>query len=304
MAPKNAAIAVKKKQKAAAAAGEEKPAKQRKTGKAASAEKLAKHPANYLETRSRPGKDSSDKQDVQKPAKQRKGAKTASSDAEPKQQPAKRRASTQRSAAGQETDEQPAKQRKSMRKAAAGVEDSKAENIRKAGAGGKMEPKPIEVAEHTDYFLVKDEPHDYSIDDLEKEGTAEWDGVRNYQARNIMQKMRTGNQVLFYRSGTKDPGLVGLAEVCRDPYPDHTSWDDKSKAYDPKSTPDNPRWFMVDVQFKRKFEHFVSLDTLKRHRDAELEGLALFKFNRLSVMPVTKDQFDFMLQLAEDAKSA
>ena len=100
------------------------------------------------------------------------------------------------------------------------------------------------------YWLMKSEPDVYGIDDLKKDKKGEWDGVRNYQARNIMRdKMKKGDAVLFYHSNAKPPGVAGLAEVCKESYPDHTSWKKGSKYFDAKSTPDNPRWFMVDVKF-------------------------------------------------------
>ena len=102
------------------------------------------------------------------------------------------------------------------------------------------------------YWLVKSEPSDYSFDDLtnEEDSIAEWDGVRNYQARNNMQAMKAGDEVLFYHSQTKPPAVVGLAEVVEEAYPDDTAWDPDSEHPDPRSTPDNPLWFMVDIQAK------------------------------------------------------
>jgi predicted RNA-binding protein with PUA-like domain len=146
------------------------------------------------------------------------------------------------------------------------------------------------------YWLMKSEPDVYSIDDLETEGSAEWDGVRNYQARNFMRDdMRVGDRVLFYHSNAKPPGVAGIAEVCREAYPDFTSWDPKSKYHDPKSTPESPRWFMVDVRFVEKFDQVIPLDTLRE--TPGLEDMVVIKRGRLSVQPVTADQFKIVARL-------
>ena len=99
---------------------------------------------------------------------------------------------------------------------------------------------------------MKTEPNTYSIDDLKRDGTTHWEGIRNYQARNFMMNdMGIGDEVLIYHSNAKPPGIVGLAVVSSEPYPDHFAWDDSSNYFDPKSTKETPRWFMVDVTFKR-----------------------------------------------------
>ena len=150
------------------------------------------------------------------------------------------------------------------------------------------------------YWLMKTEPESYSIDDLaaEKKQTTFWSGVRNYQARNFMRdEMKVGDQVLFYHSNAKPPAIVGLAEVVRESYPDHTSWDEDDHHYDPKSTPENPRWFMVDIRFKEKFAQ-----PLGRNELAGIRALAdmelMRKGSRLSVQPVRKKEFDAILKLA------
>ena len=149
------------------------------------------------------------------------------------------------------------------------------------------------------YWLMKSEPDTFSIDDLfNRKGKKEhWDGVRNYQARNFMRdEMKKGDQVLFYHSSCKVPGVAGIATVCKEAYPDHTSWDPKSSYYDPKSTPDNPRWFMVDIKFSKKFKRVIPLKELKEHD--ELSELKLLqKGCRLSIMPVSKEEFDFINSL-------
>jgi predicted RNA-binding protein with PUA-like domain len=147
------------------------------------------------------------------------------------------------------------------------------------------------------YWLMKTEPSVYGIDHLaaEPNRTDHWDGVRNYQARNMMRdQMKLGDQVFLYHSNCKEPGIVGIMEVVREGYPDHTAWDPESRYHDPKSTPDNPRWFMVDVKLVRPTRRTIPLTELKRF--PELEDMPLVrKGNRLSVMPVTAEQWDFIL---------
>ena len=149
------------------------------------------------------------------------------------------------------------------------------------------------------YWLVKSEPDAFGIDDLAaRKGRREhWDGVRNYQARNfIRDDMKKGDQVLFYHSSCPEPGVVGLAKVVKEAYPDSTAFDPESKYFDPKSNPDQPRWFMVDIQLVRKFQRAVSLAELKQH--PQLEGMRLLaRGNRLSVMPVEKDHFEVVLAM-------
>jgi len=146
------------------------------------------------------------------------------------------------------------------------------------------------------YWLMKSEPDAYGIDDLERDGVGEWDGVRNYQARNFMRDdMRVGDQVLFYHSNAKPSGVAGLAEVTREGYPDFTSWDPDSKYYDPKSTPELPRWFMVDLRFVRRFPRLVPLAEL-REIDA-LADMPLLNRSRLSVQPVELEHFKLICSL-------
>lgn len=149
------------------------------------------------------------------------------------------------------------------------------------------------------FWLMKTEPDTFSIDDLEQRPnkTEHWDGVRNYQARNFMRDdMKKGDLVLVYHSSCKVPGIAGIAEVVRESYPDHTSWDKKSAYFDPKSTEDEPRWFMVDIKFKKKFKDFLPLTQLKSMK--VLEGIALLKRgSRLSIQPVSKEEFEHITQL-------
>ena len=147
------------------------------------------------------------------------------------------------------------------------------------------------------YWLMKSEPDVYSIDDLKSEGKTHWEGVRNYQARNYMRDdMKVGDLVLFYHSNAKPPGVAGIGRVCKESYPDFFSWDPESHYFDPKSSPENPRWFMVDVEFVEKFDNVVSLDELKENPD--LEGMLVIKRGmRLSVQPVEKKHFDIVCSM-------
>lgn len=147
------------------------------------------------------------------------------------------------------------------------------------------------------YWLIKSEPEAYSIDDLERDGTEHWDGIRNYQARNIMRdEMAIGDRVLFHHSNAKPPGVVGIAEVASEPYPDHTQFDPKSPYFDEKSDPDDPRWIMVDMKFVEKLPRMVGLPELRQH--SALADMALLNRSRLSVQPVTKREFDYIARLA------
>lgn len=147
------------------------------------------------------------------------------------------------------------------------------------------------------YWLMKSEPEVYSIDDLERAGTDFWDGVRNYQARNMMRdEMQVGDGVLFYHSNANPPGVAGVAKIARRGYPDHTAFDAKSKYYDPKSDPDDPRWMMVDVSFVEKFPALVSLETLKQTPGLE-DMMVIRKGSRLSVQPVTAAEWKIVTKL-------
>jgi predicted RNA-binding protein with PUA-like domain len=151
------------------------------------------------------------------------------------------------------------------------------------------------------YWLMKTEPESFSIDDLAaaKGGTTAWDGVRNYQARNMMRdQMRAGDRVLVYHSSCAVPGVAGIAEVVREGYPDTTAFDRKHHHYDPESDPQNPRWFVVDVKFERRLKRVIPLDELREHAAKELKSMVLLRpGNRLSVMPVDPRHFRFILAL-------
>ena len=146
------------------------------------------------------------------------------------------------------------------------------------------------------YWLMKSEPDEFSIDDLARKKTEPWSGVRNYQARNYLRQMRAGDGVLFYHSSCAEPGVVGIATVATAAYPDPTQFDPKSDYFDAKATRSAPRWSLVDVKFKRKLKRTIALTELKDRK--ELQGLALIRpGNRLSVLPVTPAQWHFILDL-------
>ena len=147
------------------------------------------------------------------------------------------------------------------------------------------------------YWLFKSEPDAFSIDALAKVGREPWSGVRNYQARNYMKAMKVGDGVFFYHSNTAIPGIVGIAEVASTPYPDPTQFQKKSDYYDPTSKPEEPRWQLVDVAFKRKFKRTVSLEEIKNHADTLGEFALIQRGSRLSVMPVTAAQWRHLLSL-------
>lgn len=149
------------------------------------------------------------------------------------------------------------------------------------------------------YWLMKCEPDSYSIDDLEKDGTTHWDGVRNYQARNFMRDdMKVGDKVLYYHSNAEPPGASGVAEIVKEGYPDFTAFDPDDSHYDPKSDKDKPRWYMVDIKFAKKFKNYVPLTDIKEN--GKLQDMKLVqKGNRLSVMPVTKDEFDEIVKMGK-----
>ena len=151
------------------------------------------------------------------------------------------------------------------------------------------------------YWLIKSEPDAFSIDDLKAQGVAgtPWDGVRNYQARNMLRdEMRIGDGILYYHSNCAEPGIRGLAEVASRAYPDPTAFDPGSDHYDAKGTPENPRWFLVDVRYVRHLRRPLALAELNSYADGPLAGLALVRRgNRLSVMPVADEHWAFILAL-------
>ena len=148
------------------------------------------------------------------------------------------------------------------------------------------------------YWLMKSEPDVYSIDMLEKDQATYWDGVRNYQARNNMKAMKVEDLILFYHSNAKPKGVAGIAKVIKEAYPDFTAFDKKNKYYDSKSKTDNPIWYMVDIQFVKRFRKVITLEEIKSNKN--LKDIVLLKNSRLSVQPVTKDEFVKILELEND----
>lgn len=150
------------------------------------------------------------------------------------------------------------------------------------------------------YWLFKTEPDAFSIDDLAAmpNQTEHWDGIRNYQARNFLRdQIKLGDQVFIYHSSCKDVGIVGLAEVVKEGYVDHTQFDPEAKYHDPKSKPENPRWYMVDIKLKTKFAKLLPLSDIKKMPDISELGLVK-KGHRLSIMPVPENEFHLLLTKA------
>jgi predicted RNA-binding protein with PUA-like domain len=151
------------------------------------------------------------------------------------------------------------------------------------------------------HWLFKSEPDAFSIDDLAKapKQTSGWDGVRNYQARNMLRdSIKKGDLAFFYYSSCDVPGIAGIVSIAREGHPDLTAFDAKHDHYDPDSKKEAPRWFVVDVKLVRKFERIITLDELRAHADKKLKDFVLLRRgNRLSVMPVTKKDWDFILTL-------
>ncbi|MBN8612999.1 MAG: EVE domain-containing protein [Deltaproteobacteria bacterium] len=166
-------------------------------------------------------------------------------------------------------------------------------------AGGAKTPKvlgpvaslPPRAPGEVRYWLVKSEPDVFSIDDLARERTTSWEGVRNFQARNAMIEMRLGDLALYYHSNAEPSGVAGICEIVKLAYPDPTQFDPKSEYFDAGSKPEDPRWKMVDVGFVEKLARTISLDALKAEK--ALEGMVILqKGTRLSVTPVSKAHFD------------
>lgn len=149
------------------------------------------------------------------------------------------------------------------------------------------------------YWLMKSEPNVYSIQDLKRDKTTYWEGVRNYQARNFLRdSIKKGDQVFFYHSNAEPPGIAGIAEVSKSGYPDPEAFNKKSKYFDPKSKKDEPTWYVVDLKFKREFPGVIPLDTLRRTPGLE-KMKVIQKGSRLSVQPVTQAEWDKVLELVK-----
>jgi len=149
----------------------------------------------------------------------------------------------------------------------------------------------------TNYWLAKSEAECYSIDDLKRDRTTIWDGIRNYQARNYMRDgMKQGDLVLFHHSNANPPGVVGVARVVKEAYPDPTQFDPEEQHYDPKAKKDNPPWLMVKLGFVEKFNRVISLEDLRSDK-ALADMLVIRKGQRLSLMPVEKKHFERVRQM-------
>ncbi|SRR5579883_250706 len=150
------------------------------------------------------------------------------------------------------------------------------------------------------HWLFKSEPSTFSIDDLMKrpKQIEHWDGVRNYQVRNLLRdQIKVGDEGFFYHSSCTPPGIVGIIKVVKAGYPDFTSWDKNSDHFDPGSTEKNPRWYMVDVKFVKKFPRIITLDEIKSHH--QLKNMIItHRGNRLSITPVTEKEWQTILELA------
>ena len=147
------------------------------------------------------------------------------------------------------------------------------------------------------YWLMKSEPDVYGIDDLKRDKVEPWDGIRNYQVRNMFRdQMKVGDFAFFYHSNCKPPAVVGIMTIASEAYPDHTQFDPQSRYYDAKSDKENPRWLLVDVKYKRKLKREITLQELKEHK--QLQDFRLNqRGNRLSVIPVEKKEWDLILDL-------
>ncbi len=147
------------------------------------------------------------------------------------------------------------------------------------------------------HWLMKSEPDVFSFSDLKKKKTEPWSGVRNYQARNFMRDdMKKGDLIFFYHSSCEIPGIAGIAKVASAPYPDPTQFDKKSEYFDPKATKENPRWILVDVSFEKDLPRVITLEELKKEKELS-EMRLLQRGNRLSILPVTSQEFEFILKL-------
>lgn len=151
------------------------------------------------------------------------------------------------------------------------------------------------------YWLVKSEPEVFSIINLQnqKDQTTHWDGVRNYQARNYLRdEMKMGDRVLFYHSNAEPLAIVGVCEVVKEGYPDFTAFDPKDNHFDPKSKKENPTWYMVDLKLNEIFKYPITLEQIKSNK--KLQNMKLIqRGNRLSVMPITKDEFKEIIRMSK-----
>ena len=148
---------------------------------------------------------------------------------------------------------------------------------------------------------MKSEPEEYSIDNLKADTVEAWTGIRNYQVRNMFRdEFKVGDLALFYHSNAKEIGIAGIAKISKEAYPDFTAWDKKDEHYDARIENGNPRWQMVDIQFVKKFPEIITLEKLKAEKKLQ-DMLILRKGNRLSVTPVTKKEFDSILNINKNS---
>jgi predicted RNA-binding protein with PUA-like domain len=150
------------------------------------------------------------------------------------------------------------------------------------------------------YWLMKTEPSTFGLEHLAAapRRTTAWDGVRNYQARNLLRQMHKGDQAFLYHSSTEVPGIVAIMQIVKEAYPDPTAFERRHHHYDPDSDPKNPRWFMVDVQLKRRLARTIALEELRTHAHKELKDMVLLRRgNRLSVTLVAAAHWQFILSL-------
>ncbi len=172
--------------------------------------------------------------------------------------------------------------------------------VKKAAVVGAAQKLAETMSSGSRYWLVKSEPESFSIQDLAKSPnqTTHWNGVRNYQARNMLRDdMKQGELVLFYHSSSDPPSVVGVAEISREGYPDFTQWDKASQYYDEGSTKDSPRWFMIDIRLKEIFDAPIELSRLREEKSLS-EMVLLQRGSRLSVQPVSKSEFEAILKMA------
>lgn len=194
---------------------------------------------------------------------------------------------------------EPAK-KAAAKKATARKPPAKKAAVKKAAVVGAAQKLAETKSSGSRYWLVKSEPESFSIQDLAKSPnqTTHWNGVRNYQARNMLRDdMKQGELVLFYHSSSDPPSVVGVAEISREGYPDFTQWDKASQYYDEGSTKDNPRWFMIDIRLKEIFDAPIELSRLRDEKSLS-EMVLLQRGSRLSVQPVSKSEFEAILKMA------
>jgi len=155
-------------------------------------------------------------------------------------------------------------------------------------------------SEKSQYWIMKSEPNAYSIDDLKNDKVTPWDGIRNYQARNLMMnEMKVKDTVLFYHSNAKPPGVVGIATISKPAFPDPEQFNAKSKYFDAKSPKDQPRWWCVEVKYKKKLKKIVTLDSLKENPKLE-DMLVVQRGQRLSILPITENEYTEIIQMSQD----